>query len=320
MSQELQPQPKDEREVSLKIEVGTGAFLPGGKIELGFKRAWQKRAEKYLDSVATAANVDEDLIIDTIAEGEGFSDVFADGLALTTGESSDEYRRTFAYFVANALNDPAKVDISSFLLEKFGKLKPPHVRVFWNICQLIVEAEKEELRRRQEERQQREDARRQEALRQEEEERRRAKYHLDKTSPDETEPTEIEASHNAARLGSFASGSHGIVVGDNYGQIVTTNTARGQYIPSLWLKATIELRTFSEALGLPQGVVTSLLRDLYNEGIIGDESPTEIGVTEVGKLAYEAVGESGISHIISRHPGASAASSERMTGDSNSAP
>jgi hypothetical protein len=122
---------KDERELSLTIEVGTGALLPGGKIALAFKRAWQRRADDYLESVARTAQVEEDDVIEAVAEGTEFSDIFATGLQIATAYSDEEYQSTFASFVSNALNDPSKVDVVSFLLNKFGKLRPPHVRVFW---------------------------------------------------------------------------------------------------------------------------------------------------------------------------------------------
>ncbi|GAA2400283.1 hypothetical protein Cme02nite_59460 [Catellatospora methionotrophica] len=121
----------DQREISINVEVGTGAFLPGGKIAFGLKRAWQHRANDYLESVAAAAGSDEDRIVEAVAEGGEFADVFAHGLQALTGPSDVTYRETFAAFVANSLHDPAKIDITAFLLDKFSKLRPPHVRIFW---------------------------------------------------------------------------------------------------------------------------------------------------------------------------------------------
>jgi hypothetical protein len=131
-------QRKDEREISINVEVGTGALLPGGKIALGFKRAWQKRGENYLRSVSAIAECSPDDVIDVVAQGGAFTDVFGDGIEAIVKHSDEAYSNTFAHFVACALNDPAKVDVSAFLIERFCELRPPHIRLFWSICESAV--------------------------------------------------------------------------------------------------------------------------------------------------------------------------------------
>lgn len=133
-------QRKDEREISFNVEVGTGSLLPGGKVALGFKRAWQKRGENYLESVATIAECSADEVIDVVAQGDGFTDVFGDGVNAIVQHSDAGYANTFARFVASALNDPAKVDVSAFLIERFAQFRPPHVRLFWRLCQSVMGA------------------------------------------------------------------------------------------------------------------------------------------------------------------------------------
>jgi hypothetical protein len=269
---------KDEREINVSVEISTGAFLPGGKIAFAYKRAWQHRADRYLEAVTVAAKAEESQIIDAVAQGEGFSDLFASGLQIITAQSDEAYRNTFASFVAEALRDPAKVDVSSFLLEKFGRLRPPHIRVFWTICLRIIRAEREE------------ECRREEEARRREEQSRTAKVMEPVRDPMVLSDSTVDAVMNS------------LATAPTINNFFGTPLARPYYTPTLWLKVEIKIDEFAASIGLPPGIVTSLMRDLYNEGIIGEESKAEIGVTELGKLAYETVGEEGIARIISDSP------------------
>ncbi|WP_124812099.1 hypothetical protein [Micromonospora globispora] len=268
---------KDDREISISVEVGTGAFLPGGKIAMAFKRAWQHRADEYLESVAAAADIEEEEVIESVAQGGAFSDVFADGLRAITSQSDDVYRNTFAHFVASALNDPAAIDIVSFLLEKFGKLRPPHIRVFWSICLLAVEVEQKKSHQPEERR-------------------------LVEERPREKELGIAGSAKPRSASDQRGGISGGVSISGVVAGSITNSAARlqRQYTPDLWHNITIDMEAFSKQLGLPRGVVTSLMGDLFNEGILGDEDGPRVSVTELGRLAYETVGEGGMSRIIFR--------------------
>jgi hypothetical protein len=60
-----------------------------------------------------------------------------------------------------------------------------------------------------------------------------------------------------------------------------------QYKPSVWASPSVNLEDLADGMNLPKGVVTSLLRDLYDADILGSQAPGRIEVTELGKLAYE---------------------------------
>jgi hypothetical protein len=73
--------------------------------------------------------------------------------------------------------------------------------------------------------------------------------------------------------------------------------AGGSYRPPDWSTVELNVEELSRQLELPGGIVTSLMRDLYGEGILGEETPTKIVVTQLGKLVYETVGAQGVNHI-----------------------
>jgi len=124
--------PKDDRELSVGVEVGTPAFMPGGKVSMAFKRSWAHRANRYLEEVAVAANKTPDTVIDAIAIGDGFHDIFASGMRAAIDNGDASARHTFARLVATALKDDTKIDEVSLLLDAFSALPAPEMRFLWS--------------------------------------------------------------------------------------------------------------------------------------------------------------------------------------------
>jgi hypothetical protein len=272
--------PKDEREISLSVEVGTGAFLPGGKFAVAFKRVWQRRAKSYLDSIAAAADVSEQIVIETIAGNDIFADVFASGLQTTTSQNDEAYRSTFTHFVARALNDPAKVDVIAFLLEKFGRLRPPHIRVFWTLClHAVEELARAEVEARLEAKRLAERDARLEAER-----RKNPDLQIMFTTDDlrraEQNHVQIEAVHEVDLI---------------------TDSSGVRYSACPWSTFPIQTALLATRVDIVEGILLSLMRDLYNEGILGEAPPHKVTVTELGKLAYDTVGEAAAIQIASMH-------------------
>ena len=92
-----------------------------------------------LGSVGSLAGQQDHDVIEAVARGDGFSDVYVKGLEIATLHDDESYANTFSRFVAAALKDPAKVDVSLYLLDKFAGLNPSHVKAFWHLCDRALE-------------------------------------------------------------------------------------------------------------------------------------------------------------------------------------
>ena len=121
--------PKDEREVSFGLEVGTGAVLPGGKLTFGFRRKWNHRGAQFLERVKDYADTDEDELVRRVEDDARFADALGAAAQRAVLVGDGMMQDWLARLVAAAFNDDAKVDSIAFLVNLLAQLEPVHLRL-----------------------------------------------------------------------------------------------------------------------------------------------------------------------------------------------
>lgn len=125
----MSSEPRDERELKAELEMHTPNWLPGVKVDVIYRRLWDKRQEQFAQSVSNATGKTLDELQGQIAQGDGLTDILLTA-AKRAGERGDiGYTDTLARLVAAALIDPAKIDTTAYLVDRIVRLEPIHLRV-----------------------------------------------------------------------------------------------------------------------------------------------------------------------------------------------
>jgi len=120
--------PRDERELTTDLEIRTPSWLPGGRIGLHYGRIWDKRADRLVGHVAKTANVDEDALLQRVAEGDGFADVFQTAGRRVIEDGDPVLQDVLTRLIASALQDDTRIHEISYMLTKLERFQPIHIR------------------------------------------------------------------------------------------------------------------------------------------------------------------------------------------------
>jgi hypothetical protein len=127
------PVAKDERELSIGLELGTGALLPGGKLSFTFRRLWDERGKQFLAQTSDYAGADEEALADRVAESKRFGDLLAAAGRKAMSVHDVTLTDWLARLVAAAFRDDAKIDTAAFLVDTLAQLEPVHLRVLLTV-------------------------------------------------------------------------------------------------------------------------------------------------------------------------------------------
>jgi len=137
---------RDEREIKAALAVHTPDFnwLPSIKVDLHVRRLWDKRQERFAQSVANATGRTFEELQEQIEAADGLTDVLLIA-AKRAGERGDaEYTDTLARLVAAAFIDCARIDTTAYLVNRIVKLEPMHLRVLLPLANAVHEPTEEE--------------------------------------------------------------------------------------------------------------------------------------------------------------------------------
>ena len=121
--------PRDEREFGIGLELGTGAVLPGGKLNLTYRRKWDYRGDQFRERVEDYADADEDELVQRVEQDERYADTLATAArkAITTGDETTH--DWLARLLAAAYQDDSKVETVAFMIDVLAQLDPIHLQV-----------------------------------------------------------------------------------------------------------------------------------------------------------------------------------------------
>lgn len=125
----MSSEPRDERELKAALAVHTPNWLPGVNLDVNFRRLWDKRQERFAQSVSNATGKTFEELQEQIAQADGLTDILLTAAKRAGERGNTEYADTLARLVAAALIDCAKTDTTAYLVDRIVKLEPIHLRV-----------------------------------------------------------------------------------------------------------------------------------------------------------------------------------------------
>jgi hypothetical protein len=125
--------PKDDRELSMSVELSSGELLdrvglPGAELAASYKRTWDRQGSRFLTRALQYAGTDEAGIAARIDRDHRFGSVLAAAGQQATVVGDELMQDWLARLVAAAFADDAKVDTVAFLVNMIAQLEPVHLR------------------------------------------------------------------------------------------------------------------------------------------------------------------------------------------------
>lgn len=127
MSSEL----RDERELRAALAVRTPEYnwLPSLTVDLVARRLWDKRQERFVQSVVEATRIAFQELQERIDSADGLTDVAITAARRAGERGNTEYIDTLARLVAAAFLDSARIDTIAYIVDRIVKLEPIHLRL-----------------------------------------------------------------------------------------------------------------------------------------------------------------------------------------------
>ena len=125
------PQPRDERSFETTLAINTTPnWLPGVRLNMSFRRIWDKRMVTLVEQAALNAGVSVDTLVERVeADEDGFPDLFERATTRARERGDPFYRDALAKLVGAALRDSARIDTISYVVDRILPLEPIHLRV-----------------------------------------------------------------------------------------------------------------------------------------------------------------------------------------------
>ena len=124
------PQPRDERSFETTLAINTTPnWLPGVRLNMSFRRIWDKRMVTLVEQAALNAGVSVDTLVERVeADEDGFPDLFERATTRARERGDPFYRDALAKLVGAALRDSARIETISYVVDRIP-LEPIHLRV-----------------------------------------------------------------------------------------------------------------------------------------------------------------------------------------------